>query len=139
VSQLRKNSELALKKLDSILAEIEKQRITSQEQDKLIYYQELARIMAAIVSETVGEPESSRAYVCRKNITNARDILRKLGWTVACRNGRTRRPPIPPKDFMKLDNMQPGKTINATNAASARCPTEYRGKGVHAKDSFVGA
>jgi len=109
VSQLRKNSELALKKLDSIQAEIEKQRITSQEQDKLIHYQELARIMADIVSETVGEPASRSAYVWREDITKARDILRKLGWTVAFRNGRTYRPPIPPKDFMKLDNVQPGK------------------------------
>jgi hypothetical protein len=127
MSALKKNSELTLKKLDSmqaelekkldstqaerekelqslekkldlILAEIEKQQSTSQELDKLPLYHKLAGIMADIVSETIREPASTRAYVIRDHIVKASDILRKLEWKVAFRrNGYHGRPPIPPK------------------------------------------
>jgi hypothetical protein len=117
VSQLRKNSdlikknsELTLKILGSMQAEFEKLRNTIHERDKLIHYQELAGIMAAIVSEApslsldVSErvrarQENSSTLVSRKHINDGRDILRKLGWEVTFRNGETR-PPKPPKDFM---------------------------------------
>jgi hypothetical protein len=114
MSQLRKNSELTLKnseltlkKLDPIQAELNSIQAElklwkmSQQRDKLFHYQQLASIMADIVSETVAEPASRHAYVWREHITNARDVLRKLEWTVALRNGKTR-PPIPPKDLQEI-------------------------------------